>query len=85
MPRDQPKTAIVDLDLQRVDARVAGDHFRELFGVAADERLHDALHAGFSQASHAEQALVELLEFRRQTAGICCHSPESLPSLACFM
>jgi len=81
MQRDQLKTAIVDLDLQRV----AGDHFRELFGVAADERLHDALHAGFSQARHAEQELVELIEFRRHTARICCHSPESLRSLACFM
>ena len=60
--RQQREAAVVDLDVQRVERLVAGQHALDQVAVALDEPLDREAHFFFGQAAHFEQPGLELLE-----------------------
>ena len=60
--RQQLEAAVVDLDVQLVDGRVAAEHALDQSRVALDQPAHGQPHAVLGQAAHFEQAGLELFE-----------------------
>ena len=60
--RQQLEAAAVDLDVQLVDRRVAGEHAVDEGAVALDQPLDRRAHAVLGQAAHFEQPGLELFE-----------------------
>ncbi len=60
--RQQREAAVVDLDVQRVERLVAGEHALDQLAVAVDQALDREAHLLLGQAAHLEQAGLELLE-----------------------
>ena len=60
--RQQREAAAVDLDVQRVERLVAGEHAVDQIAVALDQPLDRQAHLFFGQAAHLEQPRLELFE-----------------------
>ena len=63
MQRQQLHAAAVDLDVELVDRRVAGEDLLDEREVAVDERLDGGSDAVLRQAAHLEQPRLELIQF----------------------
>ncbi len=59
----QCEAAAVDLDMELVDRRVAGEHVLHDRGVARDQPLDGGPHAVLGEAAHFQQPPFEMLEF----------------------
>ena len=66
----QLETAIVDLDLQRVQLAVARHDLLDLFEIRGNERGERGAHALFGAGAHEQQAPLELIEIVREMADV---------------
>ena len=76
--RQQLEAAVVDLDVQLVDGRVAAEHALDRRHVAVDQAAHGQPQAVLGQSAHFEQAGLELLELLlkvRDVAFVSCAYP----------
>ena len=60
--REQREAAVVDLDVQRVERAVRGQHARNQIAVAIDETFDRQAHLFLGEAAHLEESGLQLFE-----------------------